>query len=379
MLLASLVASQAQTYSVLYSFRGGADGANPWSPLIRNPQGDIFGTTWAGGDSYGVFFKISSDGTETVLHAFDEPDGERPMGQIVRDAVGNFYGTTLQGGASDAGIIYRMDKTGSVTTLFSFHPYVGQDPAGGVTMDSSGNLYGTNQAGGGTSTTGNPYDGDVFELSNSDVYTVLHRFVENTPDGSSPESNLLRDSLGNLYGTTVSGGDYACTKGCGVVFKVSADGVERVIHRFTGQPDDGASPNAGLVRDHAGNFYGTTISGGVANAGTVFKIDNAGNETVLYSFQEEDGMQPRAPLVMDSIGNLYGTTQFGGGTTCPCGTVFKIDTSGVETILHRFTGQGTGDGKQPFAGLILGSDGSLYGTTYRGGSWNAGTVFKITP
>jgi uncharacterized repeat protein (TIGR03803 family) len=376
MLLAALPVG-AQTYTVLYSFDGGARGGSPLAPLLRNSQGDLLGTTSGGGaGGFGLFFKLSGD-KETILHSFERADGESPMGSVVRDAAGNFYGTTLGGGASLAGSIYKMDKGGVVTTLYSFHEYPGQNPEGGVIIDSTNNLYGTTATGGGPCGCG-----VVFELSNTNTYVVLHRFAGGA-DGQLPASGLLRDSLGNLYGTTVNGGSEACSDGCGTVFKVTVKGVEKIMHRFAGPPGDGANPYAGLVRDHAGNFYGTTSAGGTANQGTVFKIDTAGTETVLYSFQGgNDGAQPMAPLVLDSQGDLYGTTYAGGGgdvlvCSSGCGTVFKLDESGGETILHVFSD--LTDGFRPEAGLILDPVSNLYGTTDQGGSTGNGAVFQITP
>ncbi|HUA14889.1 MAG TPA: choice-of-anchor tandem repeat GloVer-containing protein [Verrucomicrobiae bacterium] len=374
-------------YSVLYSFTGKADGGNPWAPLIQNSQGDLLGTASTGGNKgsgYGVFFKLKSNGTETILHTFGLTDGQRPIGQVVRDAAGTFYGVTYLGGTYFSGTIYKMDGAGNLTTLFNLHNYIGKFPVGGITIDSNGNLYGTTPAGGGNEQ--NSPGGDVFELSNAGVFTVLHTFTESTTDGFGAYSNLVRDSLGNLYGTAYLGGNYHCAGGCGVVFRVSAGGVEKVLKRFTGKPNDGDSPVGGLIRDHAGNFYGTTRFGGTADLGTVFKMDSTGKETVLYSFQGgSDGASPEySNLVMDAAGNLYGTTAEGGGGDCTalgysgCGTVFKLDTSGVETVLHSFAGEPT-DGAIPYAGLTLGSDGNLYGTTYNGGTANAGTVFKIVP
>ncbi|HUA15530.1 MAG TPA: choice-of-anchor tandem repeat GloVer-containing protein [Verrucomicrobiae bacterium] len=368
--------AQAQTFTLLYSFEGtGSGGASPLGPLVRNSQGDLLGTTAAGGDAgYGVFFKLSG-GKERVLHSFQGSDGSGPSGLVVRDPAGNFYGTTAAGGASSSGTAYELDEAGILTTLYDFRNY--QGPAGGVIRDADGNLYGATDNGGGTACE----CGLVYKLSATNTFSVLHRFAGGT-DGARPFSELYRDSLGNLYGTTVNGGDTACTNGCGVVFKITTAGAEKIMHRFAGPPDDGANPYAGLIRDKAGNFYGTTSAGGSANQGTIFKIDASGNEAVLYSFQGgSDGAQPTARLVFDSAGNLYGTTYAGGGgearyCSSGCGTVFKLDQVGRETILHAFSGLFLApyDGQWPRAGLTLGQDGNLYGTTSY-----YGTVFRIIP
>jgi uncharacterized repeat protein (TIGR03803 family) len=180
------------------------------------------------------------------------------------------------------------------------------------------------------------------------------------------------------------------TSGAGVVFKLDSAGNETVLYTFKGMPD-GSEPQAGLIQDAAGNFYGTTIFGGKGNCqyrscGVVFKLDTNGNETVLYRFTGgADGGNPTAGLVIDSAGNLYGTTLLGGPPGCQdfvCGVVFKLDPSGKETVLHTFSG-GTGFG--PYAGLLMDPAGNLYGTTYFGGNLNdcngqgCGVVFKITP
>jgi uncharacterized repeat protein (TIGR03803 family) len=185
-------------------------------------------------------------------------------------------------------------------------------------------------------------------------------------------SSLIRDSKGNLYGTTNGGG----ASGAGVVFKIDTSGNETVLYSFTGGAD-GDGPFAGVIRDSAGNLYGTTYGGGASGAGVVFKVDTSGSETVLYSFTGgADGANPFwVTLARDSKGNLYGTTQFGGASNA--GLVFKVDMSGNETVLHSFTG-GT-DGGNPFVGVIFGPDGRLYGTTAFGGQTDAGVVFAIEP
>jgi uncharacterized repeat protein (TIGR03803 family) len=189
---------------------------------------------------------------------------------------------------------------------------------------------------------------------------------------------VIRDPAGNLYGTT--NGAYSDVGGggshnAGVVFKVDPFGNDTVLYSFTGGAD-GSSPN-GLIRDLQGNLYGTTSGGGASGAGVVFKVDTSGNETVLYSFAGgSDGGYPLwVTLVRDSAGDLYGTT--GGGGASGAGVVFKLDTSGHETVLYSFTGGA--DGGTPYAGVVLSPEGNLYGTTAFGGQTNAGVVFEIKP
>jgi uncharacterized repeat protein (TIGR03803 family) len=184
--------------------------------------------------------------------------------------------------------------------------------------------------------------------------TVLHAFKG--IDGATPYGALVLDGAGNVYGTTSAGGD----AGLGTVFKVDPQGVETVLYSFTGSPD-GANPYAGLVMDNSGNLYGTAENGGAFGFGTVFKIDASGIETVLHSFagSPTDGADPKARLIVDQNGNLYGTTFTGGSSNS--GTVFKIDTTGTEIILYNFTGGS--DGGNPFGGVTLDANGLLYGTT----------------
>ena len=191
-------------------------------------------------------------------------------------------------------------------------------------------------------------------------------------DGGFPYGSLIRDSAGNLYGTTNGGG----ASGAGVVFKLDTSGHETVLYSFTGGAD-GGYPLAGVIRDSAGNFYGTTNGGGASGAGVVFKIDTSGNETALYSFTggADGGFPLWVVLARDSAGDLYGTTA--GGGTAGAGVVFKVDASGQETVLHSFTGGS--DGGTPFVGVVLGPDGNLYGNTAFGGQTNAGVVFEIKP
>jgi uncharacterized repeat protein (TIGR03803 family) len=219
----------------------------------------------------------------------------------------------------------------------------------------------------------------VFSITPSGHETVLHAFV-GPPDGLYPKARLLNVN-GTLYGTTSEGGSSSsCTFGCGTVFSITLGGKEKVLYSF-GNGTDGAGPLAGLT-DVSGTLYGTTEGGGAYNKGTVFSITLGGNETVLHSFagSSADGAYPEAGLTYVS-GALYGTT-YGGGAQCGvsssgCGTVFKITTAGKETVLHTFAASSSPDGSNPFAGL-LNVNGTLYGTTYYSYVYGLGTVFSIT-
>jgi uncharacterized repeat protein (TIGR03803 family) len=237
--------------------------------------------------------------------------------------------------------------------------------------DSAGNLYGTTAVGGAF------LMGTVFKLDTSGAMTILHSF--NGPDGAGPYSRLVRDTAGNLYGTTLRGGSNAD----GTVFKLDPAGNEVVLYNFAGTPD-GEAPFGSLVRDSTGNVYGTTYLGGAYGFGTVFKVDPTGAETVLYSFTGlADGGLPWAGVVRDAAGNLYGTTVSGGDLTCfppaGCGTVFKLDAAGNETVLHSFGPSFSGDGNFPVGRLMRDAAGNLFGTAQNGGAYGQGTIFKLKP
>jgi uncharacterized repeat protein (TIGR03803 family) len=381
----------APTFVLLHSFTG-ADGLTPVAGLIRDAGGNLYGTTRNGGASgNGVVFKLSPTGTETVLHNFAgyPTDGEIPLAELVRDVAGNLYGTTDSGGASGFGVVFKLSPNGTETVLHNFagYPTDGASP-GGLVQDAAGNLYGTTREGGTGCKPGGC--GTVFELIRCSSapsgydFKVLHNF--NGRDGGGPSRSLVRDAAGDLYGTASDGG----TGSFGTVFKLSPTGALTVLHNFTGGAD-GQYPAAGLVRDGAGNLYGTTPGGGTSGYGVVFKLSPAGTETVLYSFTGgADGWGPGAGLLRDAAGNLYGTTVYGGGgnsnvcSTGGCGVVFKVSPTGTKTALYSFTG-GV-DGGNPQAGLIQDVVGNLYGTVPIGGATSTcdpprgcGVVFRLTP
>jgi uncharacterized repeat protein (TIGR03803 family) len=359
--------ASAQNLTVLYSFKGCGDGFLPWGELVRDQAGNLYGTTAGNGKcSLGTVFEITPAGTEVILHNFTGiPDATDPKSRLLK--VGNnLYGTAQGGGAGPGGVVFKVTTGGQETAVYNFLGNSdGARPAAGLIRDKSGNFYGTTFYGGTSDF------GTVYELDASGHESVLYKFT-NGPDGSAPQSRLILDSAGNLYGTTSSGGN--CFN-CGAVFKLTpspAGATITVLHSFAGG-SDGAQPLGGLVRDSAGNLFGTTFYGGSSGLGTVFKIDTAGNKTTLHDFTGSEGAYPQGDLLLHG-GTLYGVSYQGG--TSLVGTVYKMDKSGHPTVLHNFTGA---DGAYPLAGVIWGSDGNLYGTTGGGGASNNGTVFRLVP
>jgi uncharacterized repeat protein (TIGR03803 family) len=376
-----------QMDSVLHAFTGVPDGSNPVTGLIQGTDGNFYGTTSAGGThNDGTVFVVTPGGTETVLYSFaGGSDGANPQAGLILGSDGNFYGTTASGGTDNLGTVFKITSGGAETVLHSFtaHATDGASPFGGL-IEFSGNFYGTTAFGGTTN------NGTVFRITPGGAETVLYSFPS-AGDGRVPAGNLILGSDGNFYGITVFGGLSGAggANGDGTVFKITPTGMEAVVYSFGSSSSDGVTPQVGLILGSDGNFYGTTPVGGTNGDGTVFKITPSGTETVLYSFGSSatDGQVPDAPLIQGSDGNFYGTTATGGssgssstcssGGTCMYGTVFKITPSGTETILYNFTS--SNDGGAPEAPLIIGSNGSLFGTTSAGGTGGNGTVFELTP
>jgi uncharacterized repeat protein (TIGR03803 family) len=294
----------------------------------------------------------------------------------VQGSDSNFYGTTANGGTSQNGTVFRISPSGIYTNLYSFSGIVGSQPSAGLVQGSDGNFYGTTTLGGVTNQ--NPFDssgyGTVFKFSPVGTATVLYSFTGGA-DGGVPLAGLVQGSDSNFYGTTEIGGTSTnCRFGCGTVFKISPAGTLTTLYTFSGA--NGANPTEALAQGSDGNFYGTTQGGGMDNEGTMFKISSAGTLTTLYSFPFGlDNLYPYAGLVQGSDGNFYGTTQNGG--TNGVGSVYKISPAGTLTNLYSFS-RGA-NGYSPVAGLVEGSDGSFYGTTEEGGTSSNGTVFKISP
>ena len=397
-------ARAAPTETVLYRFTGVRDGANPAAPLVIDADGALYGTTQYGGTAgHGTVFKITPVGrtgaTRRVLHSFaGDMDGAYPRAGLLADPDGALYGTTVLGGKFGLGTVFRLapPPPGGTqwrrTILYSFRRGVsGNVPQGGLLRDASGALYGTARAGGDAGW------GTVFKLTPPDpgrtqwTQTVLHAF-RNSPDGAFPLGNLLADGQGGFYGTTSfgGGGDH------GTVYRLTpppTGGTEwtgTVLYSFR-SGTDGAAPQAGVVADAGGALYGTTVVGGSANVGTVFRLAPpvvAGTgwaETVLYTFADQYQGRPLCELVVDAHGALYGTNEADRTSVYNGGRVFQLTppaggtTAWTYTALHWF-GQGVfQDGRHPAAGLVTDAAGTLYGTTGDGGSTNSGTVFKLVP
>jgi uncharacterized repeat protein (TIGR03803 family) len=308
--------------------------------------------------------------TFTTLHNFAAypTDGANPIAGLVQATDGNFYGTAWQGGTNYAGTVFKITPTGTLTTLYNFcsQPSCtdGSQPSAAMVQGSDGNFYGTTSGGG-----ANGNLGTVFKITPGGSLTTLYSFGSQPNDGYDPYAGLVQGTDGNFYGTTVYGGMIY-----GTVFKVTPLGALTTLHAFDGT--DGADPYAGLVQGTDGNFYGTTLGGGANSNGTVFKITPAGALTTLHRFNYlDDGADPLAGLVQATDGNFYGTTSQGGANYA--GTVFKVTPVGTLTTLHVFGGS---DGVAvPYAGLVLSTDGNFYGTTVGGGANHDGTVFKVTP
>jgi uncharacterized repeat protein (TIGR03803 family) len=375
-------------YTVLYSFTGGADGGFSSGDLIQDAQGNLYGTTSNGGDpecNCGVVFKVDLHGNETVLYPFTGgTDGGGPDAGVTGDGTGNLYGTTGGAGGAFYGTVFKLSSDEQITTLYDFDDGGGTNGKspywGGLLRDSDGTLYGTTMAGGDlTKCASGPGCGVVFKIDSSNQFTVLYRFQGT--DGEFPTGRLVRDSAGNLYGTTINGG----ANGAGTVFKLDPSGNETVIYPFPGGAN-GANPFDGVILDPDGNLYGTAASGGnscsavFAGCGVIFKIDANNHESTLYAFTGgPDGGVPYGGLIRDSKGNLYGDTLYGGNAS-QSGVVFKFDNAGRETVLYTFNGLADGGG--PTASLTRDNNGNLFGIAPFGGDPNGcgigcGVVFKI--
>jgi len=307
-------------------------------------------------------------------------DGASPNAGVIQDPSGNLYGTTWDGGY-DYGVAYKLDTAGNETVLYSFCSQRacvdGENPLSPLTRDEAGDLYGTTQYGG-TGVCDGYGCGTVFEIDTAGNETVLYSFTGG-PDGCFPYQGLARDRFGNLYGTTVECG----SSGYGTIFKVDSAGNFTLLHSFAGKPSDGAYPGdfGHLVMGKSGDLYGVTKGGGSYDHGTLYKLSKSGTLTLLHDFAggKKDGCVPRGSVVLDEAGSLYGTTwgcgsHFGSHFS---GTIWKVSQNGKETILHSFAGYPS-DGCRPAAGVARDAKGNMYGVTYYCGADRMGTLYKLS-
>jgi uncharacterized repeat protein (TIGR03803 family) len=357
--------AQAQTFSTLYTFTGGADGGHPYASLLRDSKGNLYGTTYYFGSSdLGVAFMVDANGGETVLHTFGYADGAYPYSNLIQDAAGNLYGTTSGGGTYGAGTVFKITPEKRESVLYSFTAGTdGGMPMGGLVRDKLGNLYGTTESGGSAGL------GNVFRLSKTGKVTTLHSFVGS--DGANPYlTGLLLGNKGNLYGVAQLGGSF----NEGVIYRVTTKGKFKVLHNFAGGTTDGCVPMGIPVMDKQGNLYGTSEACGSSSYGTVWELTPQGVEIVLHNFIASDGAFPYAGVVLDGKGNLYGDTQVGGSVGY--GTVYRLNAGGGITLLHSFDQT---NGANPYGGVIRDSHGTLYGTVSDGGTDSDGIVWSVTP
>jgi uncharacterized repeat protein (TIGR03803 family) len=378
---ATAILSPAQTtFKTLFSFQG-SNGSNPgYYNLVQGTDGNLYGTTEVGGGTAeGTVFKFATTASKpTTLYKFCAtgslcPNGSKPYAGLVLASNGKFYGTTTLGGTTDNGTVFQITSTGSFKTIYNFGgTTTGSLPWATPIQAKDGDLYG------GTSIGGTDNDGVIYAISTAGKLDDSLTFTGG--NGIYPFGKPVQGTDGNFYGTTgeVESGD-------GTVFVVKEAAIN-TLHKFTGT--DGGDPIGGLVQASNGTFYGTTSTdGGHLQGGTVFSITAAGTFKTIYSFCAKtnctDGSTPYATLIQASDGNLYGTTYLGGAnnTNCNggCGTIFKITTAGKLTTLYNFCSQkNCTDGYQPEGGLVQATNGTLYGTTYYGGTADSGTVFSLS-
>jgi uncharacterized repeat protein (TIGR03803 family) len=397
-----LTPAAAQQEAVLLNLTNyGGVGSHPITGLTADAEGNLYGTTTAGGPPVGgggtVFELIPSNGswTKKVLHPFlnSVHDGQSPQAGVTLDKAGNIYGTTYWGGLFGDGTVFELtpQPNGSWTEkhlhTFGGATADGKNPLSSVIFDFAGNLYGTTFDGG-THGVGNVYE-LIPQGDGTWKEKILHQFGSFGRDGTVPLAGLVLDGAGNLYGAANLGGLH----GTGVIFELSPSSggtwTYKIIHNFN-RSGDGEFPYGTPILDAAGNLYGTTTQGGHYGWGTVYELSPTPNgqwaETLLHSFNNDttEGFYPYSALIFDAAGNLYGTTEAGGpyyGGTVIGGTAFKLtpEVGGVwtETVLHFFGA--SGDGDAVLGDLIFDAAGNLYGTTDDGGTTGYGTVFEIVP
>ncbi|HEY2585896.1 MAG TPA: choice-of-anchor tandem repeat GloVer-containing protein, partial [Tepidisphaeraceae bacterium] len=350
----------------------GNNGALAYGGVTLDGAGNLFGATSGGASGNGTLFEVGKGSSAiTDLHYFYGPDGANPNGPLTFDAAGNLYGTTRNGGVNGQGTVFEMASgSGAITTLGSFNGYNGSSPLGSITVDASGNVFGTTSQGGALYGIASGGYGSVFEIANgSNTVTTLASFTGT--NGSYPSAGPILDGAGDLYGTTQTGG----ANGRGTLFEIGA-GSFTITTLATFNGTNGGGPAGALTPDAAGNFFGTSESGGVNNQGTVFELAKGSSVvTDLASFLPPGGANPFAGVTLDATGNLYGTTITGGASNL--GTVFEI-ANGSNAMTTLASLNQASNWLSPPPALTLDAAGNLFGTTATGGyAKGDGTVFEI--
>ncbi|SPE42639.1 3-carboxymuconate cyclase (fragment) [Candidatus Sulfotelmatobacter sp. SbA7] len=398
---ATAIAAPAQTFTTLLTFDG-SNGNDSESSLVQGVDGAFYGTTVAGGSSNnscgeegcGTAFRVTATGQLLSSH-FSPVQGEGLVAGLLLAANGNFYGTAYDGGANfgcdgsvvTCGTVFEVTPTGKITTLYSFCAQTncmdGDEPRATLIEGPNGDFYGTSFQGGASGA------GTVFKITADGTFTTLYNFCQrkNCADGSMPGAGLVQGTDGDFYGTTEWGGPACMNNSCGTIFKITPGGSLTTLHIFHGT--DGWIPAGSLVQGPDGNFYGTTEDGGDltchgsrgGGCGTIFTMTPSGALTTLHIFTLTDGVGPIAGLVLGTDGNLYGTTSgYDNGRKYSDGTIFQITPQGVLTTLHTFNGT---DGANPWGGLLQATNGIFYGATISGGNFHCGllqgcgTVFSL--
>jgi uncharacterized repeat protein (TIGR03803 family) len=379
-LLSATIASSAQTFTVLANFDL-TDGAQPfYMSMVQGLDGNFYGTTSdSEGSGTGVVFTVTAGGTLTALSQpcakTTCPHGDGFSAGLVLASDGNFYGTANFGGLYNYGAIYKITPSGTLTTLHSFNGTDGIGEYPPLALGADGSLYGATPGGGANGS------GSIFKITLGGTLTTLYSFLcaePNCADGGSPNAGLVQGANGDFYGTTVTGG----ANNYGTVFKMTPGGTLTTLYSLCSQTNcaDGYYPHSALVQGGDRNFYGTTLNGGIGG-GTVFKITPEGTLTTLYSFCKPctPGGVAVAGLVQGTDGYLYGTTVSGTdeGSVPPYGAIFRITPDGKITFLHTFNFT---EGSTPYGGLVQGTDGKFYGTTTYGGPGSGayGTVYSLS-
>lgn len=394
--LATAHPAQAQTYNVIHNFTGGVDVAQPEAGLTIDRAGNLYGTTYSGGQGCsgigcGTVFKMlrkSPNWFFDPLYRFSgAADGANPTARLLIGADGSLYGSTSAGGDTNClfgqgcGTVFNLKPPPRAPTsvlapwekklLYAFTDPGGGAPQGDLIFDQNGNIYGT--------ATGEAGPGTVYELLPSGsgwTLNLLHKFSGGN-DGALPYGGVIFDSSGNLYGTTSLFGLH----NGGTIFQLVPSGgtwAENVLFSFD-ISTSGAAPQGGLIFDKSGNLYGTTTNGGTGGGGKIFELSSSLGYSLLYSFSGGNGCGPKGTLIMDSAGNLYGTTYCDGANNS--GSVFMLTPTPSPpwtlTSLHDFTGGS--DGGHPYSNVVFDANGNLYGTASSGGSQGYGAVWEITP